>query len=96
MAILIAEANECLKEHRMIVQLGIEQEPKFRTNNYGLQYDSSESVRAVFQLLESDKVTVQNTIWANFLDLVQHEFGTRFMRETGLDKLMFPKRRDDD
>jgi hypothetical protein len=96
MSILIADANKCLEAHGMAVQLGIEQEARFRQNNYGLQYDSSESVRAVFQLVEKEKVIVQHPVWAVFLDLIQDEFGSRFMRETGLDKLVFPKRREDE
>lgn len=93
---LIDEANKCLKEHGLSVQLGIDQTDKFRLNNYGLQYDSSDQVRAIFQLVEGGKIVLQHSAWAMLLSLVEDEFGCRFMRETGLDKLVFPKRRDDD
>ena len=96
MSVLIEAANECLKDEGLAVQIGIEQEPKFRKNSYGLHYSGTEEVIPVFQLLEREKIIIQHREWDTFLSLIRQEFGLRFTKRTGLDSLRFPSMRDVD
>lgn len=101
---LLRLANEALQRQNpaLQVQLAIAFPGEIAIKGYDAYFNNGQgqAVRAVFQLVESianeQEIICQHSEWDRFLDEVQEELGTRFVKAARLDRLRQNKNRNRD